>query len=413
MSKDKVRFGLVGGGVIAPFHVKAINASPLAELAGIADIREDAGKKLADEHGVSFTTDYREMLRSGDVDAVSVLTPSGLHSEVAIAAAEHGVHVMVEKPIDITLEAIDRMIGACRRKNVKLGVIFQQRASDVGLRVYDAIHDGKLGRMTLGQASLKAYRAQSYYDKAEWRGTWALDGGGALMNQGVHAVDFLLWVMGDVKRVFAKSDHLLRDIEVEDTAVAVLEFAGGTFGTIEGTTSTNPGEPVSYAFHGEKGTVLSRPGKILKWAVADDPAERAEPLEDLEELNVEREMTGHAWLVNDLAQAILEDREPSEWARARAREGGIIHEQDLQVRYRRLRIDRRLPRQGHREPAERRAGGVLRRPARERPAHGRGHRGEAVFEPRPVPQAPRARGRQHLHAFGRPREVRGARRPGR
>jgi UDP-N-acetyl-2-amino-2-deoxyglucuronate dehydrogenase len=310
MSKDKVRFGLVGGGVIAPYHIQAINASPVAELVGIADIREDAGRKLADEHGVSFTTDYHEMLRSGDVDAVSVVTPSGVHAEVVVSAAEHGVHVMVEKPIKITLESIDRMIGACRRKNTKLGVVFQQRASDVGLRVHDSVHNGLLGRMTLGQASMKAYRAQSYYDKAEWRGTWGLDGGGALMNQGVHAVDFLLWVMGDVKRVFAKADHLLRDIEVEDTAVAVVEFASGAFGTIDAATSTNPGEPVRYAFHGEKGTILSQAGEIVEWAVADDPLARAEPLPDRDELNAEREVTGHAWLINDLAHAILEDREP-------------------------------------------------------------------------------------------------------
>ena len=310
MAEDVVRFGIVGGGVIAGTHINAVVASPHAEFAGVADVREEAGRKIAEEHGVPFTTDYREMIASGDVDVLSVLTPSGLHAEVAITAAEHGVHVLVEKPMEITLDQCDRMIGACRRKGVKLGVVFQQRASDVGVRVREAVQSGVLGRLTLGQASLKHYRSQAYYNTAEWRGTWALDGGGALMNQGIHAIDFLLWVMGDVKRVFAKADHLVRDIEVEDTAVAVLEFAGGAFGTIDGTTSTNPGEPISYAFHGSKGTILGRPGAITKWAVTDDPEKKAEPVEDLAELNSEREVTGHNWLVEDMALAVLEDRDP-------------------------------------------------------------------------------------------------------
>jgi len=313
-------FGIIGCGVIAPTHAKAIAACPEAELVACCDVDEEKGRKFAADNGAAaFYTDYCQMVADPNVDVVCVCTPSGLHADCVIAAAKAGKHVFCEKPLDIQREKMTAMIAACRAAGVKLGCVFQSRTYPDSIKIRQAVADGVLGTMTLGDAFLKDYRSRAYYKSAGWRGTWALDGGGALMNQGVHGVDLLLWLMNDdVEKVFARADHKVRDIEVEDTCVAALQFKSGAFGTIIGTTSCNPGETRRIELHGDIGTIIATGNKITRWALATEPDGRAKQVE-AGPVTVEEGTTGdnkavasqgHEFLVDDLVQAIKQDRDP-------------------------------------------------------------------------------------------------------
>ncbi|MCX7919278.1 MAG: Gfo/Idh/MocA family oxidoreductase [bacterium] len=261
-------YGIIGCGVIAPFHLLGVNKAKGAKMVAVCDIIPEKAEKFAKDNNIpAWYTDYKELLKRPDIDIVSICTPSGLHSEIAIEAAKAGKHILCEKPIDITLPAIDKMLDVVEQKNVKLGVMFQRRTYETSQQVRQTVQSGGLGKMVLGDAYLKYYRSQAYYDSAGWRGTWELDGGGALMNQGVHGIDLLLWIMGDVATVYAKADHLVRNIKVEDTAVAVLTYKNGAFGVIEGTTSVYPGEETRLEFHGDLGTIILQEQTIKKWVI--------------------------------------------------------------------------------------------------------------------------------------------------
>jgi len=319
--RDKVRFGVIGCGVIGPWHARAIAACDEAELVAVADINVEKAKALAEQHGgIPYHKDYHEMLRRDDLDAVSVCLPSGMHGEATIAAARAGKHVLCEKPLEITLEKVDAMIEAARKNKVKLGSIFQWRTYPISIKAREAVRSGLLGKMVLGDAYLKYYRSQAYYSSADWRGTWKYDGGGALMNQGVHGIDVLLWIMGDVQSVFARTAALARKIEVEDTAVAVLKFKSGAFGVIEGTTSSNPGELSTLTFHGEKGTIIMTETSFLRWAVTDEEDGHAQEQEEMKKIEGETKtgvadpreigIRGHIIQVHDLVRAIKGNRDP-------------------------------------------------------------------------------------------------------
>jgi UDP-N-acetyl-2-amino-2-deoxyglucuronate dehydrogenase len=316
---DTIGFGMVGCGVIAPFHAKGIAEAPNARLVAACDPIEQAARKFSAEHdNVPYYTKLEQMLSRDDVDAVCICTPSGMHSDQAVAAARAKVHVLCEKPLDITLPKIDRMISVCKEEGVKLGGIFQRRTYAASKQVKDAVQGGLLGQMVLGDIYQKFYRSPEYYLSGAWRGTWRMDGGGALMNQGVHGIDLLLWIMGDVKSVVAKADHLVRDIEVEDTAVALLTFENGAFGVVEGATSCNPGEETRFEFHGEKGTIILTDSGIRRWALtqgdkhlaedAEIPAQekKAHGVADPKAISA----SGHIALIRDFVEAIQNDREP-------------------------------------------------------------------------------------------------------
>jgi predicted dehydrogenase len=320
MRDGKFGFGILGCGVIAPTHLKAIEACADAELVAVCDIDEPKGQAFAAEHGgVTFYKDYLEMVADPAVDVVCICTPSGIHGDGVIAAAQAGKHVFCEKPLDISRPRMTEMIDAVDTAGVKMGCVFQSRTFPSNIKVRKAIGDGVLGKMTLGDAFLKDYRSRAYYKSAGWRGTWALDGGGALMNQGVHGVDLLLWLMNDeVDRVFARAEHKVRDIEVEDTAVACLQFKSGAYGTIIGTTSCNPGEVRRIELHGDVGTITVRGKEITRWAVAKDFDERAKDAETTENDadegttgdNKAVSSEGHVFLIDDLVRAIRDDRDP-------------------------------------------------------------------------------------------------------
>jgi len=320
MRDGKVGYGIIGCGVIAPTHRKGIEACDGAELVAVCDVDEEVGKKFAEESGdVRFYRDVEKIVEDEEVDVVSVCTPSGLHGTGVIAAAQAGKHAFCEKPLEIDSKRMTEMIEACHDGGVKLGCVFQSRTSPDMIRVHKAVGEGILGQMTLGDGYMKDYRSQAYYNSAGWRGTWALDGGGALMNQGVHGVDLLLWLMNDdVESVFARAEHKVRGIEVEDTAVACLKYKGGAYGVIEGTTSCNPGEARRIELHGKYGTITVSGSSITRWTRSDEEDGRAD--RNAEVPKVEEEGTvgdnkavtagGHIWLIDDMVKAVKEDRDP-------------------------------------------------------------------------------------------------------
>jgi UDP-N-acetyl-2-amino-2-deoxyglucuronate dehydrogenase len=317
---DKLRWGIIGCGVIAPWHADSVVTSAHADLAAVCDVDREKGRAFTERYGgVAFYEDYTEMLREGGLDVVSICTPSGLHSEMTVAAARAGVNVLCEKPMAITVPQMDAMMQAVEAAGTKLEVIFQRRTYPTTKVVREAVQSGLLGQLTLADAYLKYYRSPAYYQSADWRATWALDGGGALMNQGVHGIDVLVWIMGEVESVYAKAEAKVRDIEVEDTAVALVTFKNGAYGVIEGTTSSNPGEPTTFAFHGEKGTIILDDEGIQEWAIAEDKSVLAkndpEKCVSRSTLSATADPTsigraGHQAQVDDLCMAIAEDREP-------------------------------------------------------------------------------------------------------
>jgi predicted dehydrogenase len=261
-------FAIVGCGMIARFHAKALAEVPGAKLVALVSRRAAGAKKMADELGlhVDVSDDLSQALARRDVDVVIVTTPSGAHMEPAVAAAAAGKHVVVEKPLEITLERCDRIIEACDRHHVQLCTIFPSRFADANIALKRAVEAGKFGRVTLGETTCKWWRPQSYYDEGGWKGTKALDGGGALMNQAIHNVDLLLWMMGRPKQVCGFTATLAHErIEVEDTAVACLRFASGALGVIEATTSAHPGSPKTIAVHGDRGTAVIEQEDVLRW----------------------------------------------------------------------------------------------------------------------------------------------------
>jgi UDP-N-acetyl-2-amino-2-deoxyglucuronate dehydrogenase len=267
---NETGFGIIGCGAGASFHLKGIRRAQNAKVIAVADMDSNKAEKFAKEHNIpAWYNDYRKLLNHLDVEIVSICTPSGLHSDVAVEAAKAGKHIICEKPMDITLAAADRMINAAEQAKVKLGIVLQWRTYATFQKVRQAVHEGWLGKMVLGDAYLKYYRAQGYYNSAIWRGTWAMDGGGVLMNQGIHGIDILQWIMGDVDTVYARADHLVRNIEAEDTAVVAVSYKNGAFGTIIGTTAAFPAEEPRLQFHGESGTILMEEQIIKKWVIQE------------------------------------------------------------------------------------------------------------------------------------------------
>ena len=255
---DRIRFGIIGCGGIGPTHAGAIQQIAGAELAAAADTVAERAAAMARKFELSRVYDgHQALLRDPEIDAVCVCTPSGTHADIAIEALAAGKHVVIEKPMDVSLEACDRLIAAEDASGKKLAVISQHRFDAATVLVKDAIAQGRLGRIVLADASVKWWRTQEYYDSGDWRGTWALDGGGALMNQGVHTVDLLQWLAGGVESLWAQTRTAAHErIEVEDVAVAALTFTNGAVGTLTATTAAYDGFPVRIDIYGTEGTAI-------------------------------------------------------------------------------------------------------------------------------------------------------------
>jgi len=260
-----IGFGIIGGGMIAGFHAQAIAKTPNAKLVGIADRAPGRAVEFAAKHGIPFATeDVQALVSRADIHVVCVSTPSGAHLEPALAAIAAGKHVIVEKPLEITTARADQLITAAEKAGVLLAPIFQSRFGAGAQRVKAAIEAGRLGRLVLASAYVKWHRDSSYY--TGWKGTLALDGGGAVINQGVHGLDLLQWFAGLPEEVCAlKTRRVHTHIEGEDTAAAVLRFPGGALGTIEATTAAWPGWSRRIELCGEHGSIVLEDDHIARW----------------------------------------------------------------------------------------------------------------------------------------------------
>jgi UDP-N-acetyl-2-amino-2-deoxyglucuronate dehydrogenase len=261
-------FGIVGCGMIAEFHTRAINEIPNARVVAAWSRNAANGAKierLADV-GCKIFDDIDALLAHPGLDVVCICTPSGAHMEPAVRAAEAGKHVVVEKPLEITLPRCDAIIDACDKAGVRLCTIFPSRFTAANIRLKEAIALGRFGRLTIGDTHVKWWRTQQYYDSGGWRGTWQLDGGGALMNQAIHNVDLLYWLMGEVDTITALTSTLAHErIEVEDTAVASVRFKNGALGVIEAATSAYPGLLKRIEIHGDRGSARVEQDDITLW----------------------------------------------------------------------------------------------------------------------------------------------------
>lgn len=262
-------FGIIGCGMISSFHARAIEDIRGAKLVACYNRSPAAAKKLAKETGCRAYDDLDQMLADPDLDIVTICTPSGAHLEPALASARAGKHVIVEKPLEVTLKRCDKIIEACAKYGVTLATIFPSRFHESARLLKKAVDQGRFGKLTIGDAYVKWYRTQEYYDSGAWRGTWALDGGGALMNQAIHSVDLLTWLMGPVDEISAHASTLAHQrIEVEDVAMATLRFANGALGVIEATTAAYPGALKRIEIHGSAGSAVLEEEDIKRWDFA-------------------------------------------------------------------------------------------------------------------------------------------------
>lgn len=313
-----MNFAIVGCGIIAHSHAGAIAKIEDCTLYAVCDIIADKADAFAKEHGAQKVYyDHRELVGDPAVDVVCVCVPSGIHAEITIDAARAGKAVVCEKPMEITPDKMRSIVAAAKETGVKIQCIFQRRLMPVAIAVRKLIAEGGLGKIYFAEASLLYYRDQAYYDSAGWRGTWELDGGGALMNQGVHGVDLILWLMGDkVDSLYGSALTLGRRIEVEDTAAAILHMHSGALCVIKGTTTSYPGFSTTMSLYGEKGSVSFNDEGVLTWEFVDPQS--APPQPDpmgAESVGGSRDPSqisnyGHICLLEDLANAIREERAP-------------------------------------------------------------------------------------------------------
>ncbi len=254
---SSLKFGIAGLGNIAATHARAITALNRAVLTAACSRSKTNRDAFSKEFGVPVYSSFEDLLTRGKLDAVTICTPSGTHLEYGKMAAEAGKHVIMEKPIEVTVKRGKELIECCRQNGVKLAVIYQNRFIDGAVQMKRALDDGKLGKPVLARAAVKWYRDQEYYTESGWRGTLKLDGGGAVINQAIHTLDLLIWLLGDVESVSAFKDTLTHPgIEAEDNAVAAMKFENGAMGVFEASTSVMPAQPRIIEINGTKATAV-------------------------------------------------------------------------------------------------------------------------------------------------------------
>lgn len=313
-------FAIVGTGMIAGFHARAIAQTPGAHLVGLVSRTPERAGAFAKEHGISIVAPtVEEIVRHPEVEAIVITTPSGAHLDPALAAIRAGKHVVIEKPIETTPERADQILAAAEAAGVKVAVIFQGRFGEGAQRVKAAIKAGRFGRMALASAYVKWHRTEEYY-KTPWKGRWDLDGGGALMNQAIHGVDLLLWFAGlpvEVSGYMTRRVHT--GIEADDTTVASLRFPDGALGTIEATTAAWPGWSRKIELCGEHGSVALEDDLIVRWEFAsEEPGD--EEIRRTPEANAlgsgagnpgAISIVGHQRQIEDFVRAVRENRAPA------------------------------------------------------------------------------------------------------
>jgi UDP-N-acetyl-2-amino-2-deoxyglucuronate dehydrogenase len=316
----RLGYALVGAGAIAGVHAEALSQVPEARLVAVYNRTAGRARALGERWQIPWTTDYDSLLARPEVEVVSICTASGARVELARKAAEAGKHVVCEKPLEVTLERADTIIQACEEAGVQLGVIFEYRFFPATLAVKKAVEAQRLGHMVLAATHVPWYRTDAYYASGAWRATWALDGGGALMNQSIHWIDLLLWMGGDVSKVHGFITRRAHpQIEVEDVGVAILQFQGGALGTIQGTTGAYPGSSARVELYGDRGTIVLQERQIVTWKLADGT-----PEEEARMLRIGRDVTatgasdplgigaeGHRLQFTEVTAAILAGHPPS------------------------------------------------------------------------------------------------------
>jgi predicted dehydrogenase len=316
-AREKIGFALLGSGSIAAFHARAIAATAGAELRAIYSRTPARARAFAAQFGGVAVDDFDALLDREDIDAVCVTVPSGLHGELTLRALAAGKHVLCEKPLEIDTVRIDAMIAAAQRAGRILAAVFQFRLGTGAGHLKRAMVAGRFGRLALCSAYVKWWRDPGYYSSSDWKGTESLDGGGALMNQAVHAVDLLQWLAGMPVRVGARVQTCVHSIKMEDTVAAWLEFPDGALGVVEASTACYPGSRLRLEIMGEKGSVVLEDDRITRWEFADDrPEDEAIRLasptrigggaSDPKAISVE----GHRLLIEDLVDAIRTGRPP-------------------------------------------------------------------------------------------------------
>lgn len=301
---EPLRYGIVGCGIIAEVHASEMVKIPEAELIAVCDSKPEQAARFSAQYGAAAYTDLDAFLARADLEAVCICTPSGLHVEQAIRAAKAGKHVLCEKPMSIEITGMDRMIEACRESGVKLATIFPRRMSPQAQYAKQLIEQGALGKLSLCSAYVKIYRSQDYYDSAGWRGTWEMDGGGAMMNQGIHTVDLLQWLAGNVASLQGKARNVLRNIEVEDTAITMLEYESGAMGVLEITTTAFKGKGMRIEIYGERGSLIIEEEDIVQLEIEGQRVQFPvfPPFQVIPD--------GHREQIRDLCYAVRERREP-------------------------------------------------------------------------------------------------------
>lgn len=258
-----MQVGILGAGNISDTHARAARAIPGVAIAAVCGANREKTQRLAQAHGAVPYDDVEAFLAHRPMDIVAIGSPSGLHADQTIAAIRRGLHVLVEKPLDITVGKVDAVIAEAARARVKVGVFFQDRLRPDVVTIKRLIDAGRLGRPVFASGRVKWYRPPEYYGSSRWRGTWALDGGGAVMNQAIHTVDLLQWLFGPVVRVCARTATLVHAIDVEDTAAALFEFASGALGVFEAGTSMFPGYARRVEVTGTEGTLILEGDRLL------------------------------------------------------------------------------------------------------------------------------------------------------
>jgi UDP-N-acetyl-2-amino-2-deoxyglucuronate dehydrogenase len=273
--KNGLGFGFIGAGAIANFHARAVAAAKGGRLVGVASRRLSTARAFAQQHGMSFATEsVGELLAQPGLDAVCITTPSALHLEPALAAIRAGKHLLIEKPLDSTVEGTDHILHEAGKAGVRVGSIFQARFGDGARHLKAAIDAGRFGRMVLASCYVKWNRTKDYY--TGWKGKLSEDGGGAVMNQAIHGVDLLQWFAGMPVEVFAWATQRVHRIESEDTAVAALKFGSGAFGTLEASTALWPGFSRRIEICGENGSAVMEDDDIARWEFREPGPEDAQ-----------------------------------------------------------------------------------------------------------------------------------------
>ncbi|MCQ2377618.1 MAG: Gfo/Idh/MocA family oxidoreductase [Victivallaceae bacterium] len=314
----KIGFGIIGAGMIAEFHAKSIASLANAKLCGFFDERRDAAKKRAGQFHCRDYATLEELLSDPEVEAVTVATPSGLHHLAVLPAARAHKHILCEKPLEITVEKCDELIRCCKENDVFLVPVFQTRFTPAIRLVKEAMDSGRFGKMLFCSVQMHWFRDDAYYASSNWRGTWAIDGGGVLMNQAIHHIDQMLYINGAAKCVRAVAATKTHAIEVEDNLAAVVEFANGSFGTIEVSTSCRPGFPRRIEFVGDCGSAVIEEDKIVRWVfdrekpedgqIRGDAAGAVSAAGGSDPRNIRSD--GHSVQIGDLADAIAQGRPP-------------------------------------------------------------------------------------------------------